>query len=255
MTPMHPDLSIVIPAYNEMHRIGGTLVTIHHYIEHHHLSAEIIVVDDGSTDDTLEVVHDTQEIIPNIRVVQVEHNHGKGYAIRMGVEASTGGLVLFTDADHSTPIQEYALLLEEMKKSKSSVVIGSRYMPGSTIKIRQSLPRVLISRFGNYLIRMTLLKGYRDTQCGFKLFDAQAAKDIFSLQRIHRFGFDMEALLIANSLGYNVAEVPVQWRDIDGSRFHTLRDAFITLRELCAIKLNQWRGYYRHKKPHPCLTF
>lgn len=251
MTPTQPDLSIIIPAYNEMHRIGGTLVTIHHYIEHNHLSAEIIVVDDGSTDDTLEVVHDTQEIIPNIRVVEIEHNRGKGYAIRRGVEVSIGHQVLFTDADHSTPIQEYAILLDKMKTSNSHVVIGSRYIPGSTIKIRQSLPRVLISRFGNYLIRMTLLKGYRDTQCGFKLFETQAAKDIFSLQRIHRFGFDMEALLIANSLGYKVAEVPVQWRDIDGSRFHTLRDAFVTLKELCGIKFNQWRGYYRRKRSHP----
>lgn len=240
----HFDLSIIIPAYNEENRIKATLLLINDYVERNKLSAEIIVVSDGSKDDTNEVVDACNGTIKNLHLVPCKSNNGKGYAVKRGVEISRGQYILFTDADNSTPIEQFGKLFHVLKQNSASIAIGSRYLPDSAVKIKQSKWRVLIGRIGNLLISIFLIDGIKDTQCGFKLFTHEAAKEIFSMQKIKRFGFDMEVLVVANLHGYKVIEVPVSWFNSPESRVRPIKDAFITLKDLFYIKLNLWCGRY-----------
>jgi dolichyl-phosphate beta-glucosyltransferase len=238
------DLSIIIPAYNEENRIKNTLLSINDYIKNTNLNAEIIVVDDGSKDKTMEIVDKYQKKIPNLYLVALSKNKGKGFAIKKGVEISKGKYILFTDADNSTPIEEHKNLMGKLRKMGTDIAIGSRYLANSNVKIKQPLYRVLLGRFGNLLIRVFLIDGIQDTQCGFKLFKYKAAKEIFSMQKIKRFGFDMEALVIAKSLGYKIVEVPVSWFNSPESRVRPIKDGLITLKDLMYIKLNLLIGRY-----------
>jgi dolichyl-phosphate beta-glucosyltransferase len=237
-------LSIIIPAYNEENRIGNTLNLISNYLKEKNLNAEIIVSDDGSSDKTQEIVKKYEEKIPNLKFIGYEKNQGKGFAVKKGVEASQGQYILFTDADNSTPIEEFEKLMQKMKESSSQVAIGSRYLSNSDVKIAQPFYRILIGRIGNFLIQLFLIDNIKDTQCGFKLFEYKVAKEIFSLQKVKRFGFDMEALVIAKTLGYKIIEVPVSWFNSDESRVRPIKDALITLKDLAYIKLNLWSGRY-----------
>ena len=195
------DLSIVIPGYNEEYRIKNTLLAINDYFKDKDLKTEIIVVSDGSTDKTNETVENYAKKIENLKLVSYPKNQGKGYAIKMGIKNSKGKMILFTDADNSTPIEEYEKLADELKKNRAQIAIGSRYLKDSNIKIRQPFYRILLGRAGNLIIKTFLIDGIKDTQCGFKLFTHEAAQKIFALQKIKRFGFDMEMLLIARILG------------------------------------------------------
>ncbi len=148
-----------------------------------------------------------------------------------------------TDADNSTPIEEYASLIQKMRKN--DIAIGSRYLKNSQVKRKQSASRIAIGRIGNFLIQMFLVDGITDTQCGFKLFTHHSAKEIFFRQKVTRFGFDVEVLVIANTLNYSIAEVPVSWFNSPESRFRPIRDAIRTFFDLLYIKLNLWSGRYR----------
>lgn len=242
------DLSIIVPAYNEEQRITGTILSISQYLNSQKIDAEIIVVDDGSRDKTTQVVEDLANKISNLQVVSYHPNKGKGYAVKKGIGESKGKLILFTDADNSTPIEEYENLKKALDETSSDIAIGSRYLPESNIKIKQPFSRILIGRIGNFLIRFFLIENIRDTQCGFKLFKHEAAKNIFFFQKIKRFAFDMEALTIANYLSYKIVEIPVTWTNSADSRLRPVRDSIRTLRDLVFIKLNILSGRYRQEK-------
>lgn len=235
-------LSVIVPAYNEERRIIPTLERICAYCQQRGDSYEVIVVDDGSADGTVAVVQAFASEHPSVQVIATEQNRGKGHAVRSGVLHATGSIVLFTDADNATPIEEFAKLEPFLRDHE--VVIGSRYAEGSNIVVAQPPLRVRISRLANRLIQFMLLDGIMDTQCGFKAFRLPAAREIFSRLRTERFGFDMEALCLARMLSYSIAEVPVTWYDSADSRVRPLRDTLHTLYELFAIKLNILSGRY-----------
>jgi dolichyl-phosphate beta-glucosyltransferase len=238
------DLSIVIPAYNEAHRLPGTLAAVAAYLERERLEAEIIVVDDGSTDQTVAAVSGLEGYALPPRVIASKRNRGKGVSVRDGLLAAQGRHVLFMDADHSTPIDEQEKLLAALGKG-ADVAIGSRYLRGDSIKIKQRWYRVWVSRVGNRVIRYTLLPGMLDTQCGFKLFTNAAARDIAGRLTLAGYSFDVELLVIARCLGYDVREVAVDWYDAPGSRVRLVPTSIRTLWEvlrMCAARVGAGRS-------------
>ncbi len=235
-------LSIIIPAYNEEKRIVKTLQTVSAFCQLQAKTYEILVVDDGSKDKTVQVVTELKEKIPHLKLVHYATNQGKGFAVKQGVEQALGEYILFTDADNSTPIEEWRKVFPLLKKHE--VVIGSRYIKGSDIKIEQPKYRIVLGRLGNLMIQTFLLDGIKDTQCGFKAFQHGAAKEIFSRMKVKRFGFDMEILVIARLLKYDIKEVAVSWYNAPDSRVRPIKDGLRTLRELIFIKLNLWGGRY-----------
>jgi dolichyl-phosphate beta-glucosyltransferase len=235
-------LTIVIPAFNEAKRIENTVEAIHLYFERKGTTREIIVVDDGSSDNTAAVVNALKARIPDLHCVRYLPNRGKGYAVRTGIERSRGEYILFADADNSTPIEEFEKFHPLLKEYE--VVIGSRYIAGSNITIRQPKYRIVLGRLGNFLIQAFLLDDIKDTQCGFKAFQHRVAKDIFSRMKVNRFGFDIELLSIARILHYPIHEVPISWYNSPESRVRPIKDALRTFFELVYIKLNLWGGRY-----------
>jgi len=238
------EFSIVIPVYNEQNRINETLKKIDEYLNKKNITAEIIVVNDGSKDDTVNVIEEAKKQMKNMTLINLQKNYGKGYAVREGMLKAQGEYVLFTDADNSTPIEELKKLFIEIKKDKD-IVIGSRYLAESNVEVKQSRFRIALSRTGNFLIRTFLINNIKDTQCGFKLFKHQVAQEIFSRQKTKRFAFDMEILTIAQSLGYEISEVPVRWINSTESKFRAVKDMVHTLLDLFYIKINLWSGRYR----------
>lgn len=245
------DLSIIIPAYNEEGRIKSTLLLINHYIEEKNPNTEIIVVNDGSHDQTTEIVENFQKNKKNIFLIDMVKNCGKGFAVKKGIEASRGKYILFVDADNSTPIEEFEKLYAALLENNAQVAVGSRYLRDDSVKIKQPTYRILLGRVGNLLIRAFLIDGIKDTQCGFKLFEHKAARNIFALQKVKRFGFDMEALAVAKNLGYKIIEVPVSWFNSAESRSRPIKDMLITLKDLVYIKLNFWSGRYNYDEKSP----
>lgn len=242
-----PDLSIIIPCYNEAERLPATLRDIAKYLITSDLTVEIIVVDDGSKDNTVNVATSLQKLLPQLRVLPFAKNQGKGHAVKYGMLASTGKLVLFMDADNSTPLREVEKLLPFI--SSYEVVIGSRHLHTSNVVIKQPFYRILLSRLGNLLIQALLIRGIRDTQCGFKLFTKTAAHNIFAKQRTTGFGFDMEVLAIAQSIfHYKIKEVAVSWYNSKDSRVRPIHDAWRTLNDLFRIKHNLVTGLYKKAK-------
>ena len=233
-------LSIVIPAFNEASRLPATLAAIE---EHMGPEGEVIVVDDGSVDGTAERVRADVGSGISPRLIRSEQNRGKGAAVREGVLAANGEYVLFMDADNSTHIKEVDKLLWWAERG-AHVVIGSRYIEPDRVKIRQPRYRIWLSRAGNGLIRLLLLRGISDTQCGFKLFSREAARRIFALQRMDGFSFDIELLAIAKQLGYPPTEVPVDWYDRPGTRLRPVRSSVQTLGDLIRIRWYLTRGRY-----------
>lgn len=240
MNNSQPLITVIVPAYNEVGRIGSTLQIISEYFQRKELTHEILVIDDGSRDKTAQAVSELD--VPQTRVLSYGSNRGKGFAVNFGVQAAKGKWILFTDADNSTPITEFDRLWQEA--SNDSVVIGSRYLKESRITVRQAVPRVILGRLGNLLVQLLILPGIKDSQCGFKLFNADNAKKIFAHQTIWRWGFDMEILRIAKERGLKIKEVPITWRNDDQSRIQSSRVFIKTLGELLTIKKNSLLGRY-----------
>lgn len=237
------DLSLVIPAFNEEHRIGKTLIENMEFLCRQKFNWEMIIVDDGSTDNTCMIVQDWVNRDPEkIRLLRLPRNSGKGAAVQFGVMNATGKFIIMADADNATPIEEVAEFYKEAQEGK--ILIGSRYLDSSNIEIEHSKFRIYIGRIGNILINWFLLEGIRDTQCGFKMFPMMIAKDLFSRQTISGWGFDMEILAIAQGLGIPIQEIGVTWRDVGGSRLRPIRAAIYTFLELVKIKMNVWSGAY-----------
>ena len=218
-----PHCSIVVPAYNESSRLGATLQQILEHVRREHWNAEVVVVDDGSRDETFEIAGRFAAGHPQVRVIQNPGNQGKGYAVRNGMMQAKGKILLFTDADLSSPISESTKLFAALEGG-ADVAIGSRWLNPALQFQRQSVTRQVLSRMFNLYLRGVLLFPYRDTQCGFKAFTRRAAAMIFPLQRIRRWGFDPEVLYLAHRQRLKVAEVPVAWGHDEGSKISPLRD-------------------------------
>lgn len=238
-------LSVVIPVYNESERIGKTLALFRDYFDSKSYEYEVIVVDDGSTDTGLATIQKFAESWPQLRVVANTTNCGKGAVVRQGMLMALGEIILFTDADNSTPIEQIEKLLPNIEQYP--VVFGSRHCPEGKILIPQSLHRVWLSRMSNLLIRWLAVPGIYDTQCGFKLFQREPAREIFERVTIDRFGFDFEALAIARYLGYSFKEVGVDWYNDGDSKVRAGRDAIRTLWDLFKVRRNLNAGVYKKK--------
>ncbi|MBN2429849.1 MAG: glycosyltransferase family 2 protein [Acidobacteria bacterium] len=232
-----PKLSIVIPAYNEQFRIGGSLKKINEFLLDASFPAEILVVDDGSADLTHRVL---QQIKPDmavpLRIIRFPENRGKGAAVREGVLAAQGECILFTDADLSTPIVELLTLLTRLGQEEADIVIGSRGLPDSNITVRQNPLRQLSGKIFNRLIRLLTRMPFRDTQCGFKLFRQEVARELFSELSFPGFAFDVEILFHAGRRGYKVLEVPVTWANSEGSRVRFFRDSLRMFSNLVRLR-------------------
>jgi glycosyltransferase involved in cell wall biosynthesis len=241
-----PQYSIIVPAYNEHARIGTTLEQILRHIQRQNWRAEVLVVDDGCRDNTVEIANRVGAGHPEFRMVQNPGNQGKGYSVRNGMLQARGQVLLFTDADLSSPISEAGKLFAALDAG-ADVAIGSRWLDPSLQFQRQSWKRQALSRLYNLFLRTILLFPYRDTQCGFKAFTRDAAARIFPLQHINRWGFDPEILYIAHRLRLKVAEVPVAWGHDDGSRLNVWRDGMRMGWDALRIRAYSLLGKYRVK--------
>ena len=237
---MRPYLSVIIPTYNEEERIGGTLKKIAVYLSRQNYPYEIIVVDDASSDKTVKIIEDSGE---KIVLLRNKRRRGKGYGVRQGVLSATGDFVLFSDADLSTPIEESEKLLSWLKKGYH-LAIGSRRLPDSEIPIPQPFLRRLMGKIFNLLVRIFVVRGFRDTQCGFKCFEKKTANFLFGRQRLSGFCFDVEILYLAKKFKKRVKEVPVRWLNSPVSKIGPLKHSFLMLLDLFRIKINDRRGVY-----------
>jgi len=238
-----PRWSVVIPAYNEENRLPAYLLEVIAYFDGKGESYEVVVVNDGSQDDTGAVVENLQESYSALRLVRLPRNRGKGYAVRAGMLNATGALRLFTDADGATPIQE----VEKLKKrivEGADIAIGSRALRDRTRTVRAKWRRMFFGRIFNLIVQCLNVKGITDTQCGFKLFPAQVAINLFSVLQIDGYGFDVELLFVAQRRGYRIAEVAVNWTDQAGSKVRIFYDGLRMLREAWIIRRNQFLWLY-----------
>jgi dolichyl-phosphate beta-glucosyltransferase len=238
------DLSIVVPAYNEEHRILPTLDRLHAFLSIRPMRYEIVVVDDGSTDRTSTVVALAMSRIPNLRLERQIPNRGKGAAVRLGMLAARGQIRVMCDADGSMPPEQLPRLLAPIIACKAEISIGSRYAEGAKTDKKQPFYRVLWSRLANRVIQRSLVPGVRDTQCGFKAFTAETARDLFRYARIDGWAFDLEILALARRRGFAIAEVGVEWADDGRSRVNPLKDMWKVVREALTIRKNLRRGVY-----------
>jgi len=230
-------VSVIVPCYNESERIAATIAALNDYLTGQHRSFELIAVDDGSSDGTVAELERVARVIDALRVVRNGLNRGKGYSVKHGVQHASKEVVLFTDADLSTPAEEIGRALQVFETADFDIVIGSRTAPGANIEIRQPLYRVLMGRAFAFLIHSLLgLRGVSDTQCGFKVFRREAAQDVFSRQILDRFAFDVEILYLSQQLGYKVYEMPVTWRNRPESKVSPVRDSLRMFRDVVAIK-------------------
>jgi len=229
------EISIVIPAYNEEKRIGKTLERVYEYFKKKKTEFEIIVVDDGSNDRTVEIVEKFSSDKKEIRILKHEKNMGKGKAVKTGILDAKGNLILFTDADLSTPIEEF----EKLKKAIENgydIAIGSRGLKDSKIVIPQPFYRRIIGRIFPLLVKLIVIKDFKDTQCGFKLFKKEVAKKIFSQLKTEGFAFDVEVLARGKKENFKIAEVGVLWYNSPESKVSILKSPFKMFLELNRIK-------------------
>ena len=218
------NLSVVIPAYNEQWRLPTTLIDIIDYFDKSELTYEIIVVDDGSSDETSEVVHKFERLRSQVRLIRVPTNHGKGYVVRTGVLNAHGDRILFADADGATPFTEVDRLLHELKTG-ADIAIGSRAIFSEDTEVKTHWHRKYLGRLFNFVVNTVLLPEVADTQCGFKLFSRHAAYFLFEHQTVDGFSFDVEILYIARRAGLNVKEIPINWHNVPGSKVNLVIDA------------------------------
>jgi glycosyltransferase involved in cell wall biosynthesis len=241
---LHPfTYSVVIPAYNESARIGSSLEKILACVAARGWDMEIVVVNDGSTDSTAEIVRSYMARSPRIRLVENPGNRGKGYSVRNGMLRGGGDILLFSDADLSSPIEEAGKLFEAIHQG-ADVAIGSRWVNPKLQVRKQPLHRRVLGRMFNLALRLVLGLQFHDTQCGFKAFTRRAAHLIFPLQNVERWGFDPELLYLARKFGLTMVEVPVTWSHREGTRISPLRDGLRMVAEMITIRWNSWSGKY-----------
>ncbi len=243
---MKPELSIVVPAYEEQGRLGSTIASVAEYLLKEQLNAELIVVDDGSKDRTVAVADETFAQFPhvNARTIKYDQNRGKGYAIKVGMQSAAADIVLFSDADLSTPIAELPKLVEPIRRGEIDVAIGSRAIDRSLIGTHQPWRREQGGRLMNLIIRTLSGLSFADTQCGFKAFNMKRFRPLLELMTIDRFGFDVEFLFVAAHHGLRMAEIPVRWNNVEGSKVSIVRDTRRMMTELLTIRANAKRGAY-----------
>ncbi len=239
-------VSVIIPAYNESARLPLTLRATVDYFAARPEPFDLLVVDDGSTDDTVEVVEDFARQHPELSIHCLSYgvNRGKGYAVRYGMLRANGGLRLFCDADLATPAEEYEVVRAAMEREGTPIGIGSRPLRNSHLLVHQPWYREWLGRGFNKAVQVLAVPGIADTQCGFKVFTAEAATDVFSRCRLDGFAFDSEALYIARRLGYAIAEVPIRWSHKEGSKVSMIRDGLRMLRDLLTVR---WMHRHLHK--------
>jgi dolichyl-phosphate beta-glucosyltransferase len=240
-----PYLSVVIPAYNEALRIGVSLEKVRQYLRTRNFTAELVVVDDGSSDETPEILIEAADHFSAMRVLRNEPNRGKGYSVRRGVLESRGELVLFTDADLSSPIEEANKLIGALESQHADAAVGSRALERRLIGVRQPFYREYSGRVFNLLVRAFTGLKIRDTQCGFKLFRRATTRRAFELQRVEGFGFDPELLFLVQRLGGKTVEVPVRWNDNPATRVRFLRDSSRMFFDLAALRMRAMAGKYK----------
>ena len=244
-----PELSVVIPVYNEEKRLGKTLRESLDYLKKSKIPFEIVIVDDGSTDSTLKVVEKFGRKAgkKTLRVLKQGTNRGKGAAVRRGAMEAQGDIVLYMDADNATTLSQYERFRPLLAKG-FDVVVGSRAVDRSMVKVRQPLYREAMGRIFNLMVQLAATPGLWDTQCGFKAFRRKAAQAVFPLQTIERFGFDVEILFIARKQGWSMVEAPVEWFDAPGSKVHAVRDSLTMFLDLFLIRFNELSSRYHGKK-------
>lgn len=237
-------LSVVIPCYNEERRIERNLLIKINYLRKQSYTWEIVLVDDGSSDKTSEIAKNfiASHGAYHIKFITYTKNKGKGYAVKKGMIASVGKYVLFSDLDNSTPLYELPRLLDSAMDF--DIIIASRYIEGSKIVKKQTLTRRFVSRLGNLFIRFIIGLNLRDTQCGFKLFSQESSRRIFTYMRSQRWGFDIEALLLAKELHYSIKEVPVAWTDSGDSKLQPMSASMMVFSEAIKAKWNIMTNKY-----------
>ena len=237
---MRRSLSIIIPAYNEANRLPDTLIKVKQYLSAAKWDfVEVIVVDDGSRDNTVQLAE-----AAGVRVLKNPGNRGKGYSVKHGVLQAKGEWVLFTDADLSSPIGELEKLWSAAESSGVQMVVGSRAVDRSLVGVHQPVLREAMGRIFNLTMRLVTGLSFKDTQCGFKLFQTAAAREVFSRQQLDGFGFDVEVLFIADKLGYRAIEVPVRWDNVEGTKVSLLL-GFKAFTDLVKVRGNGLRGKYK----------
>ena len=234
-------LSIIVPAYNESERIVPTIGAVASQVCDLGIPWELIIADDGSTDDTVSIAEGLNLV--NMRVLRAPQNGGKGSAVRRGMAAARGEYILFADADNSTPIEEIVALKAKVEDEGYDIVVGSRAAAGAE-EANRSIVRRVMSGGLRMIVQNVLRIGVLDTQCGFKLYSREAADKLILAQTIMGFSFDLEHLYLARKYDLRVAEVPVQWIDAPGSKVDTRKEIQRFLKDLLKIKINDWRGIY-----------
>ncbi len=245
MSSAAPELSIIIPSYNEELRLPATLDQIGAYLRGCGRQAEVLVVDDGSKDGTAAVAESFRSKVPSLRVVSNGVNRGKGYSVRHGIQEARGRIALFTDADLSAPIEEADKLMHALETH--DVAIGSRAMDRSLISVHESPVREFAGIVFNKIVRIILWLPFVDTQCGFKAFRRERCRIIFEQQRIERFGFDPELLYLARHHGLRATEIPVRWGHSPATKVNMLRDSLQMFADVFTIRWNALLGRYPRK--------
>ena len=238
--------SIVIPAYNEGARLEKTLQKVIAHIAREHWDAEVVVVDDGSRDETTQIVRSYMQTHRHLKLLENQVNRGKGFSVRNGMLHARGEILLFTDADLSAPIEEASKLFAAIQNG-ADVAIGSRWLKSEMQTRKQPFYRQMGGRLFNLTLRTVLGLNFKDTQCGFKAFTYRAANTVFSMQKIERWGFDPEILYLANRSGMKVAEVPVEWAHSPGTRLHPFRDGIRMFADILKVRENALTGKYAMK--------
>jgi dolichyl-phosphate beta-glucosyltransferase len=235
---------VVVPAYNEQDRIRPTLTRLHEYLSSQPYSWKVVVVSDGSKDGTVGIVQEFAQAHPGFELVDSQPNRGKGFVVRKGMLETEAEWLLFSDADLAAPIEEVEKLWKAVEAG-APIAIGSRPLKESRLEVRQPWYREMAGRSFNLAVQLLAVRGIRDTQCGFKLFRQDVARDVFLRCKLYGFGFDFESLMIARDLGYPIAEVPIRWAHQEGSKVNMLRDGARMLGELVKLRLAGRKGRTR----------
>ena len=247
---MRPEISIVIPAFEEAERVGDSIRRILSFLQERSPASELIVVDDGSGDHTAETVEAAFQTAGNVstKLIRYEVNRGKGFAVKTGLLAAAADIALFTDADLSTPIEEMSKLIDPIRSGKYDVAFGSRALDRSLIGTHQPWRREQGGKLVNLMIRTMSGLDFADTQCGFKAFDMTKFRPLLDVMTVDRFGFDVEFLFVAKYHGLRLKEIPVRWNNVEGSKVSAVRDTRRMFSELIQIRRNARTGVYNLNK-------